>query len=32
MARHKDKYLSEPLQSFISRVFEWAADYARQLR
>lgn len=32
MVRHKDKYLSEPLQSFIDRAFEWAADYVRQLR
>jgi DNA-binding transcriptional LysR family regulator len=32
MVHHKDKYLSEPLQSFIERVFEWAADYSRKLR
>jgi len=28
MVRHKDKYLSEPLQNFIDTVFEWAAEYA----
>jgi DNA-binding transcriptional LysR family regulator len=32
MVHHKDKYLSEPLQSFIERVFEWAVDYSRKLR
>ena len=32
MVHHKDKYLSEPLQSFINGVFEWAAEYLRELR
>jgi DNA-binding transcriptional LysR family regulator len=32
MVHHKDKYLSEPLQSFIDGVFEWAAAYSRELR
>jgi DNA-binding transcriptional LysR family regulator len=32
MVHHKDKYLSEPLQAFIDRVFEWAAGYSRKLR
>jgi DNA-binding transcriptional LysR family regulator len=32
MVHHKDKYLSEPLQSFIGGVFEWAAAYSRELR
>ena len=32
MVHHKDKYLSEPLQSFIGGVFEWAAAYLRELR
>ena len=32
MVHHKDKYLSEPLQNFIKRVFDWAADYSRNLR
>ena len=31
MVHHKDKYLSEPLQSFIGGVFEWAAAYSREL-
>jgi DNA-binding transcriptional LysR family regulator len=26
MVHHKDKYISEPLQSFIDMVFEWAKD------
>jgi DNA-binding transcriptional LysR family regulator len=30
MVRHKDKYLSEPLQSFIDRVFEWAGEYSKK--
>ena len=25
MVHHQDKYMSESLQSFIDRVFEWAA-------
>ena len=29
MIHHKDKYLSESLQSFIDQVFNWAAAYAR---
>jgi DNA-binding transcriptional LysR family regulator len=32
MVHHKDKYLSEPLQSFIDGVYEWAANYSRELR
>ena len=32
MVHHKDKYLSEPLQSFIDGVFEWATRYSRELR
>lgn len=28
MVYHKDKYLSDTLQSFIDMVFKWAADYA----
>ena len=32
MVHHKDKYLSEPLQSFIDEVFKWAAEYLRELR
>jgi len=32
MVHHKDKYLSEPLQSFIDGVFKWAAEYLRELR
>jgi DNA-binding transcriptional LysR family regulator len=32
MVHHKDKYLSEPLQSFINGVFEWAAEYLREFR
>ena len=28
MVYHKDKYLSDTLQSFVDMVFEWAADYA----
>ena len=32
MVHHKDKYLSEPLQSFIDGVFRWAAEYLRELR
>ncbi len=32
MVHHKDKYLSEPLQSFINGVFEWATAYLRELR
>ena len=32
MVYHKDKYISEPLQSFIDGVFEWAAEYTRELR
>jgi DNA-binding transcriptional LysR family regulator len=32
MVHHRDKYLSEPLQSFISGVFEWATDYLRELK
>ena len=28
MVYHKDKYLSDTLQSFIDMVFGWAADYA----
>ena len=31
MVHHKDKYLSEPLQSFIDMVFKSAADYAKGL-
>ena len=31
MIHHKNKYLSEPLQSLIDRVFEWAAQYKREL-
>ena len=31
MVHHKDKYLSEPLQSFINGVFEWAAEYMQEL-
>ncbi len=31
MVHHKNKYLSEPLQSFIDGVFEWAAEYSREL-
>jgi len=29
MIHHKDKYLSESLQSFIDQVFNWAAAYAK---
>ncbi len=32
MVHHKDKYLSEPLQSFIDGVFEWAAEYTREFK
>ena len=32
MVHHKDKYLSEPLQSFINGVFEWAADTLREFK
>lgn len=31
MVHHKDKYISESLQSFIDMVFEWADAYARDL-
>ena len=31
MVHHKDKYLSESLQSFIDKVFEWAAEYTVSL-
>jgi len=31
MVHHKDKYFSEPQQSFIDRVFDWAAAYTREL-
>ncbi len=27
MIHHKDKYISESLQTFITTVFEWAAEY-----
>jgi DNA-binding transcriptional LysR family regulator len=29
MIHHKDKYLSESLQSFIDQVFNWATAYAK---
>ncbi|MGD8290329.1 MAG: LysR family transcriptional regulator [Desulfobacterales bacterium] len=32
MVHHRDKYLSEPLQSFINGVFEWATDYLHELK
>jgi len=31
MVRHREKYLSEPLQCFIDMVFEWSSEYARGL-
>jgi len=31
MVRHREKYLSEPLQCFIDIVFEWSSEYARGL-
>jgi DNA-binding transcriptional LysR family regulator len=31
MVHHKDKYISESLQSFIDMVFEWAHAYAQDL-
>ena len=31
MVHHKDKYLSESLQSFIEMVFKWSADYMQTL-
>ena len=31
MVHHKDKYISESLQSFIDMVFEWADAYAQNL-
>jgi hypothetical protein len=31
MVHHKDKYISESLQSFIDMVFEWADAYAQDL-
>ena len=31
MVHHKDKYISESLQTFINMVFEWAAEYTRAL-
>jgi DNA-binding transcriptional LysR family regulator len=31
MIHHKDKYLSESLQNFITTVFEWAAEYTAGL-
>jgi DNA-binding transcriptional LysR family regulator len=32
MVHHKDKYLSEPLQRFMEKVFEWAAEYTGELK
>jgi DNA-binding transcriptional LysR family regulator len=31
MVHHKDKYISESLQSFIDMVFKWANAYAQDL-
>lgn len=31
MVHHKGKYLSEPLQRFMEKVFEWAAEYTQAL-
>ena len=31
MVRHREKYLSEPLQRFIDMVFEWSSEYASGL-
>ena len=31
MVHHKDKYLSQSLQNFIDKVFEWAAEYTMGL-
>ena len=31
LIRHKEKYVSEPLQDFIGMVFKWAGEYAESL-
>ncbi|MGD9306503.1 MAG: LysR family transcriptional regulator [Desulfobacterales bacterium] len=31
MIHHKDKYISESLQTFIDMVFEWSSEYTRSL-